>query len=161
MKMTKKQKAFTVVSFLLTFALMGAIFYYSNQQAEESSSLSDSLISEIYTFAGINIPVLVIRKAAHICEYAALCFLFSGSFYFIKHGKPYVIALISTFLFACSDEIHQLFVPGRWGSPVDVLIDTLAAVLGAAVYFAVLKIINRLRGKKDVRNQTVQGNKTD
>jgi VanZ family protein len=158
--MTKKQKVFAVLSFLLTFALMCVIFYLSNQQAQESDELSNSMISEIKSIAGVNIPALIIRKAAHMCEYALLAFLFSNSFYLINLKKRNISALVCTFLYACSDELHQLFVPGRLGSPVDVLIDTSAAVIGIAAFFVLLKIIKKYRRKKDVRNSTVQSNQT-
>lgn len=159
--MSKRQKAFAVISFLLAFILMCVIFYLSSQQADESNKMSDSLIDEIYTFAGISVSVVVIRKAAHMCEYALLSFLFSNSFYLLNIKKWHIISLICTFVYACTDEIHQLSVPGRWGSPLDVLIDTSAAIIGIAVYFALLKFINSMRRKKDVRNSTVQSNQTD
>ena len=48
------------------------------------------------------------------------------------------IALILCSLYAFSDEIHQLFVPDRTASPRDILIDTLAALLGLALTLAVM-----------------------
>ena len=112
-RMSKRQKAFAVISFLLTFLLMCVIFYLSSQQAKESNKMSDSLISEIYTIAGIKVSVVVIRKVAHMCEYALLGFLFSNSFYFTNFKKWHIVSLVCTFIYACTDEIHQLFVPGR------------------------------------------------
>lgn len=41
--------------------------------------------------------------------------------------KIFVWALVFTFLYACSDEFHQTFVPGRLGCVSDVLIDTVGA----------------------------------
>jgi VanZ family protein len=35
--------------------------------------------------------------------------------------------------YAVTDEVHQTFVRGRHGSPVDWLIDTVGVVLGVAV----------------------------
>ncbi len=47
------------------------------------------------------------------------------------------ILLLSTFfcaVFAALDEWHQYYVPGRYASPVDVLIDTAGSLLGAAAF---------------------------
>jgi VanZ family protein len=51
-----------------------------------------------------------------------------------------VIAVVLSALYAGSDEIHQLFVPGRTSRLEDVLIDTLAALAGVAVLFAAIKM---------------------
>ena len=72
----------------------------------------------------------VLRKCAHATEYAILALLLlraTGSF-----AWAWSLAVV----YAASDEIHQTFVPGRHGSPVDVAIDAAGAALGlaAAVY---------------------------
>ena len=48
--------------------------------------------------------------------------------------KRYLFAACISVLFAISDEIHQLFVPGRAGSAVDVLIDSVGVGIGVLVY---------------------------
>jgi len=40
-------------------------------------------------------------------------------------GRPRLWAIIWTVLYAVSDEFHQYFTPGRTGSCIDVLIDSL------------------------------------
>ncbi len=37
-------------------------------------------------------------------------------------------------LYAVSDEVHQLFVPGRGGQLTDVIIDTAGAGAGLGIY---------------------------
>ena len=51
------------------------------------------------------------------------------------------LAFFPTMLYAISDEYHQTFVPGRNGTPVDVLIDAAGAGLG-------LWLIHRWHGKQ-------------
>jgi VanZ family protein len=55
--------------------------------------------------------------------------------------------LLSTILvavYATSDEIHQLFVPGRSGEVRDVLIDTSAGLVGVVMtYFIIKKYTSR------------------
>ena len=40
------------------------------------------------------------------------------------------IALVIVFLYACTDEFHQLFIPGRSGEFRDVMVDTCGGIIG-------------------------------
>ena len=51
-----------------------------------------------------------------------------------------MLLLIRAF-YACTDEFHQLFVPGRAGLLSDVLIDSLSAVLGLVVFALLQKFV--------------------
>jgi VanZ family protein len=67
---------------------------------------------------------LILRKAAHMTEYAILAVLLrraTGSY-----GWAFGLAVA----YAASDEFHQTFVRGRHGTPVDVAIDTIGISLG-------------------------------
>jgi VanZ family protein len=70
---------------------------------------------------------VVLRKLAHAAEFAVLGFLLMRA-----TGRARV-ALAAGILYAISDEIHQEFVPGREGSPLDVAIDSIGVVTGAYV----------------------------
>ena len=67
---------------------------------------------------------LVLRKCAHVTEYAVLAFLLVRA---IGREAP---ALLLGVLYAASDELHQAFVRGRHASPIDVAIDTVGLLLG-------------------------------
>jgi len=88
----------------------------------------------------------ILRKAAHVVEYAVLCFLlrraFKGSF---KMGDLplFLYPAILSFFYAVSDEFHQSFIPGRNGSFRDVLIDTV----GIIGFYIVLKVYQALLKK--------------
>lgn len=56
---------------------------------------------------------------------AAGCFGFSGD---TGWATPYLYAFLIAAIYAISDEIHQLFVDGRHGTAVDVVIDSLGAL---------------------------------
>ena len=45
-------------------------------------------------------------------------------------------------LYAITDEIHQLFVPGRSGMIKDVFIDSLGIITGVIICLIIIKIIN-------------------
>jgi VanZ family protein len=67
-----------------------------------------------------------LRKLAHVAEYAIL-----GALVFRAAGSAPVAVFLSS-AYAATDEIHQAFVAGRHGSPLDWLIDTAGVVLGVA-----------------------------
>jgi VanZ family protein len=89
---------------------------------------------------------LLIRKTAHLVEYATLgvvLFRALGSTYRgilrEQRWKIAALALGIAALYAASDEFHQSFVPSRHSSMGDVLIDTCGAFLGIATIFVIGK----------------------
>lgn len=95
----------------------------------------------------------IVRKLAHYSIYTLLGFLASltvGKRRLFSKKSLGVIAFC--FLYACSDEIHQLFVPGRAGMFTDVLIDTGGALTGMLISMAVLFIAGRLIKRPEQEN---------
>lgn len=72
--------------------------------------------------SGLGVWDTVLRKLAHVAEYAVL----GALLYRAVRREPAAIALGS--LYAVTDEVHQSFVTGRHGSPLDWLIDTAGVV---------------------------------
>ena len=70
----------------------------------------------------------VVRKVAHVTEYAVLGALLVRA---TRRGIP---AFLLGVAYAASDEVHQHFVPGRHATPVDVAIDAVGVALGVALY---------------------------
>ena len=66
----------------------------------------------------------VLRKCAHVTEYAILGLLLVRA---LGRELP---ALLLGVAYAASDELHQHFVTGRHGAPVDVAIDTAGLLIG-------------------------------
>jgi VanZ family protein len=73
----------------------------------------------------------VLRKGAHITEYAVL-----GALLYRALGRE-AIALAAGIAYAATDELHQHFVRGRHASPVDVAIDGVGLALGILVWLRV------------------------
>jgi VanZ family protein len=71
---------------------------------------------------------LVLRKIAHVVEYAIL-----GALLFRATGRARVAFGLGV-LYAMTDEFHQTFVPGRVGAAHDVVIDAAGIALGVLVY---------------------------
>lgn len=63
----------------------------------------------------------------------------------LRNLKSYAIAWAFSVAYAASDEIHQLFVPGRACMPLDVLIDSSGALAGVAIFALVVKLLIRHR----------------
>lgn len=80
----------------------------------------------------------LIRKSAHVTEYFVFSLLLLHG---IRAGRKEwrlrwaLIALGVAALYASSDELHQIFVPGRHASPWDVTIDVTGAALAQVAFY--------------------------
>jgi VanZ family protein len=77
---------------------------------------------------GLGVWDVVLRKLAHAVEFGALGALLVRAL----RNEPAAIVLGS--LYAVTDELHQTFVAGRHGSPVDWGIDTAGVVTGVILW---------------------------
>ena len=85
----------------------------------------------IFAFSAISIngqakfswPDFIIKKTAHVTEYAILFWLT------YRANKSFKYSLIICLLFALSDEWHQTITPGREGTLRDVGFDSLGTLL--------------------------------
>ena len=118
------------------------IFMFSHQTGSESSGLSSQIVLWIQTYLHIPISEFIVRKAAHMSEYALLTLTLIYGFYKNQYPiqKIMIYSLIGTFLYACSDEMHQLFIGGRAGQFTDVLIDTCGGCLTIIFYYVLTKL---------------------
>ena len=74
---------------------------------------------------------LVLRKLAHAAEFAIL-----GALLVRATGRA-GIAFGLGVLYAVGDEVHQTFVPGRAGAPLDVAIDAIGVAVGIVLWQSV------------------------
>lgn len=139
--MEKIKKAFP---WLLAILWMALIFYLSHQPAVQSSDLSTGLTETIMNIINKILPNTAvgfeafhhfIRKNAHFFAYLVLGLLIANAMRGYK-GKRIALAVFVCVLYAVSDELHQLFVPGRAGQVMDVLIDSAGSVVGVLFYQA-------------------------
>ena len=75
----------------------------------------------------------ILRKLAHLAEYAILGALL------LRATRHAAVAVALAGLYAVTDEVHQLFVEGRHGSPLDVGIDTLGAIAGVVAWQRIVR----------------------
>jgi VanZ family protein len=70
----------------------------------------------------------ILRKLAHLAEYAIL-----GALLARATRRPGAAVALAA-LYAVTDEVHQLFVEGRHGAPLDVGIDAVGAIAGVLAW---------------------------
>lgn len=155
---------------ILALVWMCVIFAFSAQTNEESSVVSEGLSYRMVHSTGFlfhlhldeeqlrKIAVSIesfVRKGAHMTEYAILAILL-----FIWIGRWEIsvlrrssIAVVVTALYACSDEFHQLFVVGRAGCIRDVMIDSVGALLGLALFLILDRVIGNARTRRQLRRK--------
>ncbi len=165
--MKGKKIAVTLVSGLLLVLLYGVIFSFSAQNGEASTEISmgvsGSLVDvlDFLTLGKMDADTLAelalaiehpIRKTAHFLEYALMGILiYSMLYYPILNSKlRFWGALVWLILSAGADELHQYFVPGRWGSVKDVLLDTCGGVFGILICSFIWKKVDS-KNKKGIK----------
>lgn len=119
---------------------MALIFSMSAQKATESDKTSGNVIKSVLSviypgFDGLSEESkaelissfqFIARKTAHFSLYAVLgllSYLAVISYRNLKFGLRTALSAAICLLYAVSDEVHQLFVPGRSGEIRDVCID--------------------------------------
>ena len=128
--------------FIKLIALIGCmalIFYFSSQPDINSENTSNGLLAFLYNFyqlfgkldfnAYMDKYGWFIRKFAHFSEFALLGLLAYINVKEYYQNNNVLLALILCVTYAISDEIHQLFVPGRFCAIKDVLIDSCGSLL--------------------------------
>ncbi len=73
---------------------------------------------------------LPLRKLAHMGIFAILWLTVARA---LDWRRP-VVTTLFTLLYAVSDEVHQHFVEGRAGTPVDVGIDAVGVLAGVLAF---------------------------
>lgn len=135
---------------------MSVIFYMSSQVADDSTVTTNFVIDIIYKIYSFifnknaieytkfaELYFNPIRKLAHFTEFGIL-----GMFTYINikeyTSRNLVIkSLLLSFLYAASDEIHQIFVKGRCFAIKDILIDTSGALLAILLIHLLHRLCNR------------------
>jgi VanZ family protein len=163
----KKINVIRAILIALIISVMVIIFVLSAQVGEESGATSEGFTAFILGIFGVNegnttpekLEVVegFVRTMAHFSEYAVLAFLcmFFLRTYSIKRALSLMFAVAFSAVYAVTDEIHQIFVPGRAAQFSDFVVDTSGAMFGACaalilslMYISVLRFIKKRKNKK-------------
>ena len=135
------------------------IFNFSGQIGTESGNTSRKFtvqIIKILTGKSLSIhePFVdnlqsIIRKLAHFSIYTIGGFLIMNYQYETnkKEYKKLIYSIIFGGSYAITDEIHQVFVPGRSGNIFDVGIDTLGVITGVLIYITFRRVLKSVRNR--------------
>ena len=124
-------------------AWLCVIWGHSLQPAVVSDNESGKwleVLSKVFTFLNNENGMFMVRKAAHFTEYGILGVLLALELANFVKGwlrrffEPLALALSAAFI----DETIQLFVEGRSGQVVDILIDLAVAALGILITLAII-----------------------
>ena len=143
-----------IIRWIALLFWMGLIFYMSNQPGDVSSKQS-GLVLKLFQFIGIDLnnelselATFIVRKTTHFTEYFILYFLSINVMKCYLNIKNTIFySFIFSFFYACTDEIHQYFIPGRAMAFRDVLIDSAGALLAMIIVSIKIKINKKKENK--------------
>ena len=157
--MSKSRKLLILLSWTAVLVWLVLIFNLSSQAAEHSGALSKGLTRIIVgalekvapeSHFDLNQFDHLVRKNAHFMAYLVLSVLVINAKRRsrLKGWRSFFLALGFCILYAISDEIHQLYVPGRSGQIRDVLIDGSGVLVGSIIYKSVGWVRARWRQRR-------------
>ncbi len=166
----KQKIVLRTIFLILLISLMVGIFTFSHQPAAVSSQVSGGLIERMLAAFMSNFDSLseqaraemieglqhIVRKSAHAFVYTVMGVLsmsFMLTFDFRKIKSAAVLAFLISFMYAVSDEIHQLFIDGRSGQISDVVLDSFGAVFGIAVVGFFVWIARKRRQRRKIKEK--------
>lgn len=166
MTIREKQKCIlrTCLLWLPVVAWMVVIFLFSAQTGMVSGRLSGgltariaawltpnwALLSEAEQAVRLDVWHLVVRKAAHVTEFAVLGGLLMNAW---ARGRQQArvreagLAALCGLLYAALDEFHQMFVPERGPAVTDVLIDFSGVMIGVLLIWWITHAIFKKRSQ--------------
>lgn len=141
-----------ILNIFLVVLSMTTIFLFSCEKASQSNVTSRSITrtvvnrvvknkSEKEITKIVKRSDVITRKIAHFTEYCILGLLVLNMLkdYIQIDKKTILIAIGFCLLYSISDELHQLFVSGRAGRVLDVIIDTFGSFIGTIIYYSIYK----------------------
>ena len=170
----KIKKRLRIIAILTTLIWMIVIFRFSMDTGTSSHELSDLCVQifnkAVYSFTGKDLRIsitpehyamveLFFRKLAHMGIYFILSInvmvvLFTFN---MKMISRIFISVFFCFIYACTDEFHQMFVDGRGASFFDCLIDTTGAILGIVAALILYCILYTIMTKYQKNHGLIKG----
>ena len=140
-----------IIKIALVIVCMTIIFTFSSDTSYESTKKSNKIIITVAEMINkkelsqkekdryINKFVFIVRKSAHFFIYLILGLLVASLIkeYSLVNKRMVIYSFLICFLYAISDEIHQLFVNGRSGEIRDILIDSMGSLVGIVIYYLI------------------------
>jgi len=159
-----KSKSIKYIAWIFVILWLVVIFALSAQPAAQSNQLSMEASKDLmfaakdsrYMANGFPNPAFqitqlnnLVRQWAHGVIYFVLGILVVNAV--VIQGKLKLWQIPAAFIFcavyAVTDEIHQLFVPGRTCSLLDLAVDSLGSLAGILLCWVFVKVIRKLQNQ--------------
>jgi VanZ family protein len=127
---------------IVIFAWCIMIFSITESPAATSENTS-SIIKYLTNAPQVLVDIIdyIVRKMAHVSLFGLLAvFLYLAN---QERKKAPILAWFLATLYGATDEIHQIFAPGRTPLVTDVLIDSVGAVIALLLYSLLRKVIKK------------------
>jgi VanZ family protein len=134
----------SLTSRILPVVLWAAIIFIFSSNPEPYRMLPNSWAEPVNPVAATApSKAEILGRFLHVAEYMILSILISRTLIIRENPKPakLIIVLGLTALYALSDEIHQLFIPGRAFQLSDLALDISGAAVGIMIVLLGYKII--------------------
>ncbi|MFZ7946306.1 VanZ family protein [Neobacillus sp. 19] len=153
------KKIGAILPWIIVALWMVLIFYLSAQPAVHSNKLSKGVtevvvetVKRVTPHSDVSLERFnhIVRKNAHFFIYLMLAMWVFHALIKSKISglKGWLLALGICILYAITDEIHQIFVPGRGPQAKDVFIDSAGVVVGLSLYQASSMVLKKLKRKR-------------
>lgn len=164
--MKNRENLKKLISAILIGVWMIFVFGFSSQDGDESSHTSRGTVEKVVSSVVnktkapeekkqemIELANPIVRKIAHYTEYiiGGILIINFITLFKVKENRAILYSVTFGMFYAITDEIHQLFVPGRSSQVVDVFIDTLGVATGIMAFLIVYKIIQKRKENKEIR----------
>jgi VanZ family protein len=154
-----KRRRLLLFLWLLVIAVAAMIFWFSSQDGMQSSQTSGGFTAFLLRllYPGFDaMPVhekaalfvrsqYFVRKAAHFTEFAMLGASARLLFHGLRLRRTGLWAWTAGTLYACTDELHQMFVSARAAMIQDVALDSFGVLAGAAAAWLFLLLRARIK----------------
>lgn len=130
-----------IIYLIIVIIWMIVVFSFSNQNGTKSQGSSDIITNKIVEISDDYFALdikstedtisFIVRKLAHFSIYFLGGFLIYNFINTFSINKKYIIifSIVLGVVYACTDELHQLFIDGRSAQMMDVFIDSCGVVL--------------------------------
>ena len=135
---------------------MGVIFLISSRLLKDAAAFD----ATERLFGSLN---YVVRKLAHVAEYAILAYFWFRSIWTRRDrfGVSVRWSVVLTVAYAITDELHQATVPMRSGAWTDVVIDGAGAILMALALIRVERTGNTVWRRRLLGQPAANGGVAD
>lgn len=97
---------------------------------------------------GIRIEDKILHFIAYLIFGLSIVYSICGLKRNINKKRLFVILIVTGAVYALSDELHQLYVPGRDADVYDFLADVLGIIASYYVYPVIMKLLFKFKGSK-------------